>query len=1017
VRPMIYKNALMKIKKSFGRYISLLIIVLVGVGFYTGVQSSAPDFIGVANGYYHDYSLMDFKIVSSMGLSEDDVAALKSVKNVNSVTGSYSLDVLEEEKSLRVHAMEESINKVKLTAGRMPEKNTECVADSKNYKIGDKIIITSDVSDKLKNSEFTVTGLVESVLYIASDYGSTTVGDGKLSSFIFINKENFKLDAYTEIYLTMKGGKDHTAYGKPYESLSKTLNNQLIKIKSDRENARYAEIYSKANEKITENEKKLKNEKADSKKKFADARTELDDNSKKLKDGKDELLKNETELNDTEKKQTAEFEDAKAKISDGWKEINKALSQNGLKKKELSPKVIELKQAIKGMKEQLAALPADSQQYAQLSAMITEYSAQYEGLVKLKESVDTLTSQESQLNEGIETFHSEIAKARTEIAKGKKELEENEKKLKEGYDEYHTNLGKFNTEITDAEKKIADAKKDLAEMKHPKWVIFDREAAVGYKELDADIDVVSSIATVFPFFFIVIVALMASNTMARMIAEERSELGTLTSLGYKDKKIISTYLLYVLSATGLGVAIGFLLGCTVFPPLIFKNFDYILPPLVVRYNLITLSIIMVVALALMSVVTIIACNRELSQKPAALMRPLPPKHGQKILLERIGIIWNHLSFTWKVTIRNMFRYKKRAVMTIVGVAGCTALMLVGFGLRDSMNGFVDRQYRDILTYSDMIVLKDEVSALNGDLNELFTKEQIENPLLLRQSAMKCEQKDTSLETYLIVPENTDATFLDYYHLTSKYTDEPVSLNSDGVIITEKIAETFKLGKGDSFTVKDTDNNTYSLKVSEVAENYISNYIYMNSTLYSRIFGKPAMFNAVVSDFSGDKNMLSKNLIDSNLVLNTTFTDDIIQKALDGNAKLNSIIILLVVVASLLAIIVLYNLTSINISERKREIATLKVLGFRDGETNAYIYREALILTLISIAIGMVLGIVLHQFVIDIIEGTTRVFLRKIEWFSFLSSATLTMIFSMVMQVITYFKLKTVDMIESLKSVE
>ncbi|WP_207658113.1 ABC transporter permease [Ruminiclostridium sufflavum] len=1014
---MIYKNALMKIKKSFGRYISLLIIVLVGVGFYAGIQSSAPDFIGIADSYYHDYSLMDFKIVSTMGLSENDAAALEAVKDVCSVTGSYSLDVLEGEKAVRVHAIEESVNRVKLTAGRMPEMGTECVADSKNYQIGDKLNIAGDVEGKLKNTEFTVTGLVESVLYIGSDYGSTTVGDGKLSSFIFISKENFALDAYTEIYLTMEGGKDYTAYSEGYEALSRELNDELIKIKPDRENARYAEIYSEANEKISSNEMKLMDEKADSEKKLTDAKIKLDDNAKKLKDGKEELLKNETELNDTVREKTAEFEKAKVKISDGWKEIDTALSQSGLKKVELSSKVSGLKQAIEGMKAQLAELPADSQQYAQLSAMLTEYSAQYKGLVKLKESVDALTDQETQLKEGIETFHAEIAKARAEIAKGRKELANNEKKLKVGYDEYHENLEKFNTEIGDAEKKLADAKTDLSGMEHPKWIIFDREAAVGYKELYTDIEVVSSIAAVFPIFFIAIAALMTSNTMARMIAEERSELGALASLGYKNKKIISTYLLYVLSATALGAVIGFLLGCTVFPPLIFLNFNYILPPLVVGYNLITLAGIMAVALALMSAVTVIACNRELSQKPAVLMRPLPPKHGQKILLERIGIVWNRLSFTWKVTMRNMFRYKKRALMTIVGVAGCTSLMLVGFGLRDSMDGFVDRQYGDILTYNDMIVLKDEVSGLSGDLKELFTKEQIKKPLLLRQSAMKCEQKDTSLKAYLIVPENTSATFLAYYRLTSKSTGEPISPDSDGVIITEKIAQVFKIGKGDSLMVKDTDNNAYSLTVSEVAENYITNYIYMDSAMYSRIFGKPAMFNAVVSDFSGDEKTLSKNLIDSALVLNTTFTGDIIQKALDGNAKLNSIIILLVVVASLLAIIVLYNLTSINISERKREIATLKVLGFRDSETNAYIYREAVILTLVSIAIGIALGIALHGFVIDVLEGTTRVLLRKIGWFSFLASAALTMVFSLVMQVITYFKLKTVDMVESLKSVE
>lgn len=1013
---MLYKNTLVKIKKSFGRYISLLIIVLVGVGFYAGIQASAPDFIKVADDYYHDYNLMDFKIVSTMGLTKEDVAALKSVKNVNMAIGSYSLDVIDKDKTIRVHAIEELVNQPRLIKGQMPKDNTECLADSKNYQIGDKITITSDVEEELKNQEFTVTGLVDSVLYIADDYGSTTVGDGKLASFIFIDKDNFTMDAYSEVYLTMNEIEDIVGYSDAYKNLSKAMNDQLINIKSKREDARYEEIYKEAHEEITKNKNKLKKEKRKGEKKLKEVKLELDDNKKKLAEGEAELEKNEINLNNEVKKRSVEFETGKAQIREGYKEIDAALKTSGIKKEELPLKVTQMEQGMGDMKEQLFILPPDSPEYAELSARITKYSIQYEGLVKLKKSLDTLSIKETQLKEGSKTFYSEINKGRAEIKKGKLNIAENEKKLKDGYDEYNRNLKKFNKEIKDGEEKIAEGEDELAKIEHPQWVFFDREASVGYKELDDDIDVVASIAGIFPIFFMAIVALMSSNTMARMIAEERSELGTLASLGYQDRKIIGTYLLYVLSATGFGGVLGYFIGCRIFPPLIFENYNCILPPLVIRYDIVTLAGIMLVSMALMAIVTIVACNKELKQKPATLLRPLPPKHGQKIFLERIGVIWNHLSFIWKVTMRNMFRYKKRALMIIVGVAGCTSFMVTGFGLRDSMDGIVDKQYQDIFTYDNMIVLKDEVSTLEGELEELFAKE-LENPFLIHQIAMKCEQDDKSLESFLIVPEDTDSDFLKHYHLTSKSDNKPIKINSDGVVVTQKIANVFKVGKGDTIKVKDIDNNIFEFTITDVAENYISNYIYMDNVLYAKIFEKPVKFNGVVSNFTGDEKALSKRLIDSNLILNTTFTSDIMEKALEGNARLNSIIVLLVVVASLLAIIVLYNLTSINISERKREIATLKVLGFRDGETNAYIYREALILTVVSILIGLGLGIVLHRFVLDVIEGTTRTFFREIKVFSFLISAVLTMVFSLIMQVVTYFKLKTVDMIESLKSVE
>lgn len=1080
---LLYKNSLVKIKKSFGRYISLLIMVMVGVGFFAGIQASAPDMSAVADKYYRDYNLMDFKIVSSMGLTEEDVVALKALSNAEAVIPAYSLDVLAQEMTtdsqttssltagsqaangkttnnqttgvkttdsqttgsqttavqtvsgqtasgltVRLHGLE-SVNKVKLVEGRMPQKDTECITDSKSYKIGDKLVITDDVSDKLKNKEFTVVGTAESVLYLAEEYGSTTNGDGKLSSFIFINSSNFTMDVYTEIYLTAAGAKDTIAYSDAYDEAAEKLQEQLVSIKAERETARYNEIYNEADAEIKENEDKLNSEKVKGEAKLKDAKTELDNNAKKLEDGKSELKENEQTLKDNKEKQNREFAAARVQIADGWKDIEAALTQSGTNRKGLNAKIAELETALTQLKGQAAQLPEGSPEAEQLNASIQQYTEGYNGMLALRGSIDTLAAKEKELNKGIETFQAEIQKAEKEIAKGKAEIEDNEKKLADGYAEYNENLDKFNTEMADAEGKIKDAREELSKLERPKWYIQDRDAAVGYTSLKTDIDVVNSVAAVFPFFFILLGMLMTSNSMTRMIAEERSELGTLTSLGYSDGKIISTYLFYILSATGLGSIVGFYAGCSIIPPLIYSNYQYILPSLILKYDLVSFIQILGVAIVLMTLVTVVSCNKELKLKPAALLRPVPLAKGKTILLERITPIWKRLSFTWKVTMRNIFRYKKRALMTIVGVAGCTALLLVGFGLRDSMQGVAQRQYGEILRYGNMMLLKDDTKSISGELQEQLSKEQVNNPLLIRQTAFqsskgrvdnadgsKRKAKGKVLDSYVIVPENQEG-FSEYFNLRDTKSGADITLNDSGVVITQKLAEVLKLGKGDTLSVKNTDNNVFSLTVSAVTENYTSHYIYMSNELYDKIFGEAPTYNTIVSDFTGDKDTLSEHLIDSGFVMNVIYTGDVLEKAIESNDSLDSIILLIVVVASLLAIIVLYNLTSINISERLREIATLKVLGFTDQEANGYIYREAIMLTIISACVGLVMGIYLHDFIVGIVERDQMILSREISWISYGLSWLITMVFSLIMQMVTYFKLKTIEMLESLKSVE
>lgn len=1013
---LLYKNTIVKIKKSFGRYISLLTIILVGVGFYTGIQASAPDIIQAVDDYYDEYELMDFKIISTLGLTDEDVTALKALNHADGVIPTYSLDVLDQGQAIKVHALEDGVNRVKLTEGRLPQDETECIADSKTYKPGDKIIITSDVSEELKNTEYTVVGTIESPLYMVEDYGNTSIGDGKLSSFIFVNRSNFTLEAYTEIYIAGAGMKSAAAYSGEYEKLANGLNSELVQIKPDRENARYEEIYNEAKAEIDENETKLNAEKAKGEKKLSEAKSELDENAEKLKNAKADLIKGEKDLAKEKALRDEEFDNAKTEIAKGWKEINNALNANGISRTELDSKIEELGQALEGLKVQLAKLPEESPEYAQLDETIKQYTTSYEGLLYLQASIKTLSENETKLNNGIETFQTEIQKAEKEIADGKKEISENEIKLEDGYKEYNENLDKFNDEMEDAAEKLEEARVKLSEIEKAKWYIFDRDSVVGYSDLKNSADIIISVARVLPIFFILIVILMTSNTMARMIEEERGELGTLASLGFYNNSIISTYLMYILSATAIGVILGYFIGCNIIPGIIYTCFQFNLPPLVILYDAGSFIIILMFALSLMAGVTIFCCNKELKHRPATLLRSIPPKSGQTILLERVRIVWKHLSFTWKVTLRNIFRYKQRVFMTIIGIAGCTGLLLAGFGLKDSMNGVEVKQYGEIFQYNELILLKDETKNISGELEELLSKEQVKEPTLIKQEIFTSENSKKTLDAYLIVPEDEDS-FYKYYNLKSILHDNHVNLSEEGVVITRKLSKTFKLGKGDTITIKDTDNITYTLPIADVAENYIMNYIYMDKSLYTKIFAKDPSYNMIVSNSDGAENILAENLIDSGMVVNVNFKSDILRKAIEGNDGLNNIIVLIVCVAAILAVLVLYNLTSINISERRREIATLKVLGFTDGETNSYIYREAFILTLLSILVGLVLGILLHGFVIDLIESGNLSFFRNIHRISFLYASLITLIISVFMQIITYMKLTKIDMIESLKSVE
>lgn len=807
VRLMLLKNTLRKIKKSFGRYLSLLIIILLGVGFYTGITTSIPDIKDKQTEYYDETSLADLKIISTLGFNDSDIEAMK-LTGVSNALGTYSKDVLVDENAIRIHAIETEINATKLIDGRLPKKENECLADAAHYKVGDKVKINDDYKDNLKVTEYKVVGTIISPLYSSNEYGSTSIGNGKLYSFIFINKENFDYDYYTEAYLLVTRKKTDVPYSEGYN----------LKI-----------------EKITDQLSVVKNE--------------------------------------------------------------------------------------------------------QLTLRIDEIVHQSNGTLKDRD------------------------------------------------------------------------------LKHHTWYIQDRGDFIPtYTILESQYNQVITIANVIPIFFILIVALMTSNTMTRMITEERGEMGTLLSLGFSNEEIINSYLIYVLSATSLGAVLGYFIGTIILPQLVFNCFPLNFPDISYVFRPLLFIVSLAISLVLMSWVTTSSAEKVLKQKPAYLLRPEPPKKGRTVLLEKVHFIWNKLSFSAKITMRNISRYKKRVLITLIGTAGCTFMIMIGFALKDSINTVGDKQYNDLFKYDNLIVLNSPIEKIDEKFKEELAP-LIKKEILLHQEAYKVIDDDNSLEVYLMAPSDANKQFYNYFTLKEKDSSKKIKLTDKGVVITPKIAERFNLKVGDELTIEALNQKEYDLKVSAITENYVSNYIYISKDYYKEVFGSDLTYNVIASTNMKSNNKIAKTLLEKDNIVSISFREDLLKSANEAVGGLNNIVVLLVVISSALTFTVLYNLTSINISERTREIATLKVLGFTDMESNEYIYRETMITVIIGIILGLLITSPVHEMVMTLLEVDHMIFLRTIKVQSYIYSASLTLLFAIIMQVVTYYKLKKVDMIESLKSVE
>ena len=639
------------------------------------------------------------------------------------------------------------------------------------------------------------------------------------------------------------------------------------------------------------------------------------------------------------------------------------------------------------------------------------------GKQKIQNAKKELQSQKSQLEKTKKSTYAQIESAKTKLEEAKQEIATGEEELNKSKEE-------FKAKITDAESKLIDAKEKIADIENPKWYILDRYANSGYNSFIQDTESIANIGKVFPIVFFVVATLISLTSMTRMVEEQRTQIGTLKALGYNKLQIASKYVMYASLACIIGGMLGMCVGFVLLPKIIWMMYEmmYQMTDISLSFNfeqggigLLLISICIIGA-------TIYAVMRELIYTPATLMRPKAPKKGKRVLLEKIPFIWKRLNFTQKVTVRNIFRYKKRFLMTIIGIFGCTSLILAGFGLRDSIRHILPSQFEKVFRYDTQISLK---NGLENEQKEEYIKnlkqdERVNEVVETYMKSLTVIHESNEEEVQVIVP-NQQEEIEKVISLNDVETKEKVELKENEICITDKAAQLLNVKVGDPVTLKNGDDEEKQVKISNIVENYISHYVYMSKSTYESLYGEEYSTNVLLvqnKDISdSEEEALAKEIIEQKEVSSITRTSSMMSILDDTMVSLNYVVVILIVSAGLLAFVVLYNLSNVNISERIRELATIKVLGFYDREVYSYITRETILLTLIGIVLGLVGGYFLNYFILGTCEINMLRFAKIIKPMSYIYSALITVGFTIIVNIITYFALKKIDMIESLKSVE
>ena len=1089
-------------KGSMSRVISLFGIVLLGVMMLTGLVSVAPDMRRAAQRYYVQQNVFDLRVLSTLGLSAQDIDAIRATEGVEAVQPVKYLDA-EAQWSNRgdpavVRFQElpadpeadtpDNLNRLILRNGRMPEAADECVVHVLGYadaiELGTTLTVP-DGTDGLSAKTFTVVGNVQDPTHFSTDAESTNAGDGTLDGIVFVPQGSLTADYYTICYIKAENADLYDNFSDEYQQAVDAVADRLTAISDAQCETRRAQLIDDANAQLDEAKQTYNDQKAEAEAQFADAERQLDEAQAQLDSAKAQLDAGETEYTSgkaqlaqqqaalpgtlqssadqllTGEEQVLAFEDqlqqiellvnvqkvaqpllgyAQTALDNARKALDEAepADEDYVELRDALAKAQDsydnIKNQLDGYQQQLDA--GKQQMYAQgliSSPHLSNTDLVTEAKAALRKMKLSLLQGQLSMNTGTATAYSAFAAAQ-------QQLEDARTRLDSGWEEYHSGVqqladsrAEYETQKADAQQKLADglrqitdAEEQIRDIQNGEWYILDRTSTMSFVTFEQYTDRMTAIARVFPVFFFLVAALVASTTMTRMVDENRLQMGTLKALGYSNGQIAAKYLFYALSASILGSFAGMALGFTVFPIIIWNAFGMIfdVPTFRLAFYPGMAAAGLGISAAVIGLTTWLACRSSLHEKTASLLLPRAPVAGKRILLEYITPLWKRMSFSQKTTARNLFRYKKRFFMTVLGVAGCTALLLIGFGIQDSLLPIVDKQCAE-LTHNDLTISLSSEKALtveDGLADVLDRSSEVKSWGKFYSKSVSIYNADGTVDTVSLIAAEDDALLTQYNTFRTRQGHHAIAFGADSAILTEKTAAQLGLRVGDTFWVETPSGSRMELTLTGITENYIYARLYLSQEQFARYCGStPVEWNTVFSQTTctstDDTDALRAKLLACNYISGVTFTADTTGMLSNLIVCLNYVVGLVILCAGALAAVVLYNLISVNLAERKKELATIKVLGFYDKEVYRYIFREIDLLALIGSLVGLGLGVPLHQFIVRTIEMDRMMFIRTIAPRSYLISIALTMAFTFAVCFVMRRHVKQISMVESMKAPE
>jgi len=1025
-----YKNLRRTIFKSKARFFSIFSIVLLGAAFFAGLRNTPNIMTTTMDNYLDINHYADLTYLSSLGFNQEDIESLKNIESIEKIQYGYQFDALmhhqDQTRGVTVYTNEsysdDMINHPDLISGRYPQNDKECIIDEqlnleKGLKLNDQIQLSNDQGDKT----FTVVGIVNDPRYISSmDRGTNTLGDGTNEGFVQILTKNNDYLAlpeelydlrdeetlYNQILVTVKDAKQCNVFSEEYDNFIETTNTKIKSTLSLRMSRLYEDISGDASEALEKAQREYDNG------------LKSYESNKKLFDQK--ILEAKIQLTN-----------AKIKLAEKEEEYLNATAQVSEKLEAIPDEIESLQKELDELKKQLDSQPSSKEIQEGLENAGTSLQEQLDQMTQndkstkeiISSTIDKITETLSQTSNALDGII-QLNDASIQIQKAKLEIEKQENKLT--LEELKTNnqLSKAKVKLDDASEKLTEAKKEINQIPKGKVYTLTRHENAGLVSYDANKDSIASIAGVFPLMFFLVSALVSLTTMTRMVEEQRSQSGILRALGYSKADVMKQYVIYVILATFFACFIGIVAGTQFFPRIIYYLYNLMLfevnaPIIIVSDYMIAMQTVFISVFVTLFV-TLFVCFNELNLMPSVLMRPKAPKLGKRIVLERMTFIWKRLSFNQKVTMRNIFRYKKRFFMSVIGIAGCTALIITGFGIKYSVSKVVDLQYQDVLKYDAMLRLDDSTTIKQSrqNMEKILQREEVTNLEYVYNQTISVLKNKEDLMSSLVVYQSMD-NIANFVSFEDYQTHKKIALDDEGIVLSQKTAELLEVEVNDTIDIEINDQK-YNVKISAIAKNYFMNYVYMSQNLYENLTGLDLEVNTAYMNMKKLDNSYKKTLEDylkDNDFGNIAYMSDIGSNFYKQVQSVDMVVVILIICAGALNFIVLYNLTNINIQERKSEIATIKVLGFRKKEVYDYVFRENIMLSVIGAMVGIVLGFMLHQFIIRTVELDMTMFVRSLNMSSYVLSVFITIGFTLLINISMRPVLNKVNMVESLKSIE